>query len=126
VADITAWIQAHPLILIGILAVYAMLPPTSPIKVFINKFIGGIFSPQPTPPGPVPAPGPTPVPVPTPVPGPVGLDWATIIQLLMGLLTKARASGDKELEDAALKVATAMQQEQAKMAMSPMWHMNQH
>lgn len=112
--DINTIIQS-PWFLVGIVVVYAILPATSPIKVWINKLIGGIINPTPTP---TPAPGPTPTPTPAPV---VGLDWSAILQLLMSLLTKARATNNKELEDAVLKTASAIQDEQAKMAASPLY-----
>lgn len=106
---ITAWIQAHPLILIGIMAVYMLLPPTSPIKAFINKFIGGIFNP--------PAPGPVP-PGPTPGPTPGPIDLTTLLQLLMNILLKAKASGDTKTQDAVLETINAVQAEQLAMQKS--------
>lgn len=103
---IIAWIQAHPLILVGVIALYAMLPATSPIKAFINKLIGGIFNPAPTPPGPVPG----------PAPGP--FDISTLLQLLMNILLKAKAAGDQKTQDAVLETINAVQAEQLAMQKS--------
>ena len=114
-----AWIMANKEIVgIGALLLYAMLPANSPIKAFLNKIIGGIL-PQPNPPGPVP-PGPVgPV---IPVPTPAGLDWQMIMQLLMGVLLKAKASGDVKTQEAVLAVldqAKAEHDEAIKSATPP-------
>ncbi len=99
-----AWIVANPQILaIGALVIYAILPANSPIKAFIQKLIGGILPPQ-------PAPGPTPTPGPTPAPGPI--DLTTLMQLLMNLLLKAKASGDTKTQEAVLTTIDAVQAEQ--------------
>ncbi len=100
----TAWLTANwQLVAIGVGLLYAVLPANSPIKAFLNKFIGVIVPPHPAP-GPTPVPGPGPVPVPVPGPIPVGLDWQAILQLLMGVLLKAKSSGDTKKMESVLEV----------------------
>lgn len=104
------WIVAHQqIVILGALIVYAILPANSPIKLFLQKFIGGIVGPQPVP-GPNPNPNPTPSPLPT--------DLSGIIQMLVSLLMNAKATGNKELEDATTKVIASVQAEQTKIMMS--------
>lgn len=91
---ILALVQGHPFLAIGLLAFYlyetGRLGPS--VQSIISLFVTG-FKPQ-------PVPGPTPSPTPV---DPVGV----LIQHLVGLLVQSQAAGDKELEQAALKVLTA-------------------
>ncbi len=110
-----AWLQANPMIIaIGALVIYAMLPAGSPIKLMIQKIlaqIGIMPNPNPTPPGPGPTPGPTPT---------VDI-MALIMQILTGVLLKSKADGNKALEDSTAQVMAAIQDEQVKMARSPLY-----
>ncbi len=115
-----AWLTANwQIVSIGVALLYAMLPANSPIKAFLNKIIGGIL-PQPGPtPTPVPGPGPIPVPGPVPV---VGMDWQAILQLLMSVLLKAKASGDTKKMESVLEVMNDVKAEHddaVKSAMPP-------
>lgn len=117
--DMSTWM----LIIAGI---YLILPANSPIKQFIGKILGPILGPiigpQPTPvpgptptpvplgPTPVPGPGPFPFPTPTPTPAP-GLDWTTLMQLLLQVIFKAKNRGDTELEGAATVLYTHLENE---------------
>lgn len=96
------WILANRELVIGGIAIlYALLPAQSPIKVFINNLLAkiGVTIPTPTPvPGPSPNPNPNP---PVPVPAP-GVDLQTLLQLLMSILVKSRASGDAKAQEAVL------------------------
>ena len=99
---------ANPQVWLMIAAVvYMILPANSPIKAFLNKIIagiGGIINP------------PSPTPGPTPTPGP--LDLTTLLQLLMNILLKAKASGDQKTQDAILETINAVQAEQLAMQKS--------
>jgi len=98
-----AWLLANKeIVMIGVMLLYAVLPASSPIKAFLNKIIG-VIMPQPTP-GPQPNPNDPNPPVPVPVPGPVGMDWQALLQLLMNVLLKAKASGDAKTQEAVLAV----------------------
>lgn len=97
------WIVANQqLVIAGIAILYALLPATSPIKIFINNLLAkiGITPPTPTP-TPVPGPTPTPTPNPLPIPSP-GVDLQTLLQLLMSILVKTRSSGDAKAQEAVL------------------------
>ena len=89
------------LLIVGV--VYLILPADSPIKAFLNKILS-ILSPNPTP-GPTPGPGPV---VPN---GPI--DVSTLLQLLMSILLKAKATGDTKLQESVLSTIEAVQAEQA-------------
>jgi len=89
------------LLIVGV--VYLILPADSPIKAFLNRILS-ILSPNPTP-GPTPGPGPI---VPN---GPI--DVSTLLQLLMSILLKAKATGDTKLQESVLSTIEAVQAEQA-------------
>lgn len=89
------------LLIVGV--VYLILPADSPIKAFLNRILS-ILSPNPTP-GPTPGPGPV---VPN---GPI--DVSTLLQLLMSILLKAKATGDTKLQESVLSTIEAVQAEQA-------------
>lgn len=91
------------LLIVGV--VYLILPADSPIKAFLNKILS-ILSPNPTP-------GPTPGPLPGPVVPNGPIDVSTLLQLLMSILLKAKASGDAKLQESVLSTIEAVQAEQA-------------
>lgn len=93
---ILALVQGYPFLAIGLLAFYLYeTGPLGPsVQSIISLFVTG-FKPQPDP-------GPTPVPTPAPTD-----PLSVLIQHLVGLLVQSQAAGDKELEQAALKVLTA-------------------
>lgn len=108
--DLTGLLAGNNIWIMIALAVYLILPANSPIKAFINKILAGILKPGPTP-GPTPEPGPGPAPNPT-------FDLNTILQLLMNLLLKAKASGDTKQQEAILSTIEAVQAEQLSMQKS--------
>jgi len=109
-----AWLMANKeIVMIGAMLLYAVLPANSPIKAFLNKIIGGII-PTPTP-TPIPNPDPNPTPNPVPV---VGMDWQAILQLLMSVLLKAKASGDTKTMESVLAVMDQVKAEHDELVRS--------
>lgn len=102
---IWAWIAANPAFATAIgVALYALLTKKITLSGFINQiihdFLVAIGKKDPN--VPVVTPPVDPVnPVVDPVPQ---FDVSTLLQLLIPLLLKAKASGDKESEEAVLKV----------------------
>ena len=98
------WIVANQQLVIGGIAIlYMLLPATSPIKIFINNLLAKI--------GVSPIPQPTPDPNPTPGPVVPGLDFTTLLQLLMNVLLKQKAAGDTKAMESTIAVMDALKTE---------------
>jgi hypothetical protein len=97
IAQIWEWAQANPGVAMALVAaIYAFATKKLTLQGLfaeILKDVQLLFKPQPTPP-----------PGPTPAPGPSTTPALDLLQQLIALLLHARASGDKELEDATMKL----------------------
>lgn len=98
---ITGLIQSHPIIALAVAAYFLLARGGSTSGGFglatflvpILKYLLSILEPSPAPgPGPIPGPGPAP------------FDFAAFLKKLLDELFKAKAAGDKDHEEAVLKV----------------------
>jgi hypothetical protein len=101
---IITWVVANPQMAAAIgLAIYLFATKRLTFSGLIQeiiKDIQGIVSPTPAP-SPTPSPGPTPAPVPNPA--------QTFLDQLIALLQQSRKAGNKDLEEATLKLLDTYQ-----------------